>query len=88
MHEMQISDIIMTKHLGGMSMNSISRNSIIWAVVLLVEAIILQLAKSMRLWIYIALPIIAGFAAMELLKPQSVVKLIIPRPTAKKRVLR
>ncbi|HYE09524.1 MAG TPA: hypothetical protein VEF53_05045 [Patescibacteria group bacterium] len=69
-------------------MNSTSRNSIIWAVVLLVEAIILKLAKSMRLWIYIALPIIAGFAAVELLKRQSAVKIIIPRQVTKKRVLR
>jgi hypothetical protein len=69
-------------------MNSTSKNLIIWAVVLLVEAIILKLAKSMRLWIYIALPITAGFAAIELLKQNSAVKLIIPRSTAKKRVLR
>ncbi|MDF2593568.1 MAG: hypothetical protein K0S75_3034, partial [Clostridia bacterium] len=45
-------------------------------------------AKSMRLWIYIALPIIAGFAAVELLKRQSAVKIIIPRQVTKKRVLR
>lgn len=69
-------------------MNSLQRNSIIWAIVLLVEAIILKLAKSMRLWIYIALPIVAGFAAMELLKQRSAVKLVIPRPASKKRVLR
>jgi hypothetical protein len=69
-------------------MNSTSKNLIIWAVVLLVEAIILKLAKSMRLWIYIALPITAGFAAIELLKQNSAVKLIIPRSTVKKRVLR
>ena len=69
-------------------MNSTSKNSIICVIILLVEAIILKLAKSMRLWIYIALPIIAGFAAIELLKKQSAVKLIIPRSTVKKRVLR
>ncbi|MDF2531392.1 MAG: hypothetical protein K0R80_2946 [Clostridia bacterium] len=69
-------------------MNSTSRNSIIWAIVLLVEAIILKLAKSMRLWIYIALPIIAGFAAVELLKRQSAIKIVIPRQITKKRVLR
>jgi hypothetical protein len=69
-------------------MNSTTRNSIIWAIVLLVEAIILKLAKSMRLWIYIALPIIAGFAAIELLKHHSAVKLIIPRSPVRKRVLR
>jgi hypothetical protein len=69
-------------------MNTTSRNTIIWATVLLFEAIILKLAKSLRLLIYIALPIIAGFAAMELLKPTSTVKLVIPKPTSKKRVLR
>ncbi len=69
-------------------MNSISRNSIICAIVLLVEAIILKLAKSMRLWIYIALPIIAGFTAMELLKQPSKIKLVIPRRSVKKRVLK
>ncbi|OGO78000.1 MAG: hypothetical protein A2Y23_13565 [Clostridiales bacterium GWB2_37_7] len=69
-------------------MNSTSRNSMIWAIVLLVEIIILKLAKSMRLWIYIALPIIAGFAAMELLKQPSTFKLVIPRRSAKKRVLK
>jgi|GEM_PF-867911 len=69
-------------------MNSTTRNSIILAIVLLIEAIILKLAKSMRLWIYIALPIIAGFAAVELLKSNPAIKLIIPRPAVKKRVLR
>lgn len=69
-------------------MNSISRNSIIWAIVLLVEAIILKLAKSMRLWIYIALPIIAGFTAMELLNQPSKLKLVIPGRSVKKRVLK
>jgi membrane protein YdbS with pleckstrin-like domain len=69
-------------------MNSISKNSIIWVIVLLVEAIILQFAKSMRLWIYIALPIIAGFAAMELLKQKPIVRFTIPRSTVKKRVLK
>lgn len=69
-------------------MDSTSRNSIIWAIVLLVEVIILKLAKSMRLWIYIALPIIAGFAAMELLKQPTKIKLVIPRRLSKKRVLK
>jgi membrane protein YdbS with pleckstrin-like domain len=69
-------------------MNSISKNSIIWVIVLLVEAIILQFAKSMRLWIYVALPIIAGFAAMELLKQKPIVRFTIPRSTVKKRVLK
>lgn len=55
-------------------MNTTTKNSIIWAVVLLVEAIILKFTKSMRLWIYIALPILAGFAAVELLKPKAAVK--------------
>lgn len=69
-------------------MNSISRNSIIWAIVLLVEATILKLAKSMRLWIYIALPIIAGFTVMELLNQPSKLKLVIPGRSVKKRVLK
>ena len=69
-------------------MNSISKNSIIWVIVLLVEAIILQFAKSMRLWIYVALPIIAGFAAMELLKQKPIVRFTIPRSTVKRRVLK
>lgn len=69
-------------------MISISKNSIIWAIVLLIESIILKLAKSMRLWIYIALPIIAGFAAMELTKQPANIKLVIPRRSVKKRVLK
>lgn len=69
-------------------MNSTTRDSIIWVIVLLIEAIILKLAKSMRLWIYIALPIIAGFAAVELLKPQRKLKLVIPYTPVKKRVLK
>lgn len=69
-------------------MNSTSRNSIILVIVLLVEALILKLAKSMRLWIYIALPIIAGFAAVELLKSNPSIKLVIPRRTTKRRVLK
>jgi hypothetical protein len=69
-------------------MNSTSRNTIILAIVLLVEAIILKLAKSMRLWIYIALPILAGFAAIELLKRSETIKLVIPKRLVKKRVLR
>ncbi|MDF2840783.1 MAG: hypothetical protein K0Q99_1555 [Clostridia bacterium] len=69
-------------------MNSTSRNSIILAIVLLVEAIILKLAKSMRLWIYIALPIIAGFAAVELLKRTSTLRIVVPRGPVKKRVLK
>ncbi|MDF2521554.1 MAG: hypothetical protein K0R84_2182 [Clostridia bacterium] len=50
------------------------RNSIVWIIVLLVEALILKLAKSIRLWIYIALPIIAGFAFTEFYKPKPPVK--------------
>ncbi|HUV84985.1 MAG TPA: hypothetical protein VMV86_04700, partial [Methanosarcinales archaeon] len=74
MYIKQISDIIITKYEGGESMNTTSRNSIIWAIVLLVEVVILKLAKSMRLWIYIALPIIAGFAAMEFFKSHGTLK--------------
>lgn len=55
-------------------MDVLKRNSIIWIIVLLVEALILKLAKSMRLWIYIALPIAAGFAAAQFWKPQPTVK--------------
>ena len=69
-------------------MSSIHRNSIIWGIVLLIEALILKFAKSMRLWIYIALPIIAGFAAMELLKSSRTSKYLSPKVTIKKRNLR
>lgn len=55
-------------------MDLMKRNSIIWIVVLLIEALILKFAKSMKLWIYIALPIAAGFAATQFWKPQSPVK--------------
>ncbi len=51
-------------------MDNMTRNSLIWAGVLIIEAIILKFAKSLRLWIYIALPIVAGFAIMELLNPK------------------
>lgn len=69
-------------------MSSTNENSIIWAIVLLIEALILTFAKSMRLWIYIALPIIAGFAAMELLKRKPITSIIMPRPIPTKRMLR
>ncbi len=69
-------------------MNSMSRNSIIWAIVLLIEAIILKLAKSMRLWIYIILPIAAGFAAVEFLNRHPLPELIKPKPVVKKRNLK
>lgn len=55
-------------------MDLMKRNSIIWIVVLLIEALILKLAKSMKLWIYIALPIVAGFAVTQFWKPQPPVK--------------
>lgn len=69
-------------------MNTTSRNSIIWAIVLLVEVIVLKLAKNMRLWIYIALPIIAGFAAMELFKSHEALKFLSPKVIVKKRDLK
>lgn len=70
-------------------MNSLIRNSVIWAFVLLVEAIILKLAKSMRLWIYVVLPIIAGFAVIELLKPQNIIEFWKPQQiVVKKRNLK
>lgn len=69
-------------------MNTTSRDSIIWAVVLLVEALILKLAKSMRLWIYIALPIVAGFAAIEFLNSELSSRLLESRPITKKRNLK
>lgn len=68
-------------------MNSTQRNSIILAIVLLIETIILKLAKNMRLWIYIAVPIIAGFAAVEFLKPQAI-KFLRPHTAVKKRNLK
>lgn len=55
-------------------MSHFKRNSIVWIIVLLVEALILKLAKSMRLWIYIVLPIAAGFAVTQFWKPQPQVK--------------
>ena len=69
-------------------MSSTNRNSIIWVIVLLVEALILKFAKSMRLWIYIALPIVAGFAAMELLKSHRTIKYLSPKVIVKKRNLK
>lgn len=69
-------------------MNSTRRNSIIWVVVLLIEAIILKLAKNMRLWIYIILPITAGFAAVEFLNRHPLPELIKPKPVVKKRNLK
>jgi hypothetical protein len=69
-------------------MNSTHRNSIIWVIVLLIEALILKFAKSMRLWIYIALPIMAGFAAMELLKSPRTSKYLPPKVIIKKRNLK
>lgn len=88
MHIKQISDIIIAKYEGGESMNTTSKNSIIWAIVLLVEVVILKLAKSMRLWIYIALPIIAGFAATEFLKSHGTFKSLAPKVIVKKRDLK
>lgn len=69
-------------------MNTTSRNSIIWAIVLLVEVVILKLAKSMRLWIYIALPIIAGFAATEFFRCHGTFKSLAPKVIVKKRDLK
>jgi hypothetical protein len=69
-------------------MNSTNRNSIIWAVVLLIEAIILKFSKRMRLWIYIALPILAGFAAVEYFNRHPLPELIKPKRAVKKRNLK
>ncbi|KUO68680.1 MAG: hypothetical protein APF77_14850 [Clostridia bacterium BRH_c25] len=60
-------------------MDKTAKNSLIWGGVLLVEAIILKLAKKSDVWFYIALPIIAGFVLTELL---------IPMPAKTKRNLR
>lgn len=69
-------------------MSSRNTNAFIWAIVLLIEALILNFAKSMRLWIYIALPIIAGFAAMELLKSHRTIKYLTPKVIVKRRNLK
>lgn len=60
-------------------MNKTTKNSLIWGGVLVIEAIILKLAKKSEIWFYIALPIIAGFVLTEL---------IIPRPKKTKRNLK
>ena len=55
-------------------MDKTTRNSLIWGGVLIVEALILKLAKKSELWFYITLPIIAGFLLTEFLlsKPKKV----------------
>lgn len=50
-------------------MDKTAKNSIIWGIVLIIEAIILKLVKRSDLWFYLALPIIAGFLLTELLVP-------------------
>ncbi len=46
-------------------MDKSKKNSLIWGGVLLIEAVILRLAKRSELWFYIMLPIIAGFILTE-----------------------
>lgn len=50
-------------------MDRTTKNSIIWGVVLIIEAMILKLVKRSDIWFYIALPIIAGFLLTELVVP-------------------
>jgi len=64
-------------------MDKTTKNSLIWGGVLLVEALILKLAKKSDLWFYIALPIIAGFLLTEF-----VVGIAIPMPKKTKRNLK
>ena len=52
-------------------MDKRTKNSIIWAAVLLVEALILKFAKRMNLWIYVILPIVAGFILTEFEMPKA-----------------
>lgn len=52
-------------------MDRVKKNSLIWAGVLLVEVIVLKLAKKSDLWFYILLPIIAGFIITEFLVSMS-----------------
>ena len=60
-------------------MDKTTRNSLVWGGVLIVEAMILKLAKKSEIWFYIMLPIIAGFLLTEL---------ILPIPREKKRNLK
>ena len=50
-------------------MDKAKKNSLIWGGVLLIEAIILRLAKRSEIWFYITLPIIAGFILTEFIIP-------------------
>ena len=50
-------------------MDKTTKNSLIWGGVLLIEAVILKLAKKSDLWFYISLPIIAGFILAEFFIP-------------------
>ncbi|HWQ29546.1 MAG TPA: hypothetical protein VN549_01040 [Negativicutes bacterium] len=60
-------------------MDKTTRNSLVWGGVLIVEAMILRLAKKSEIWFYILLPIIIGFLLTEL---------ILPMPREKKRNLK
>lgn len=51
-------------------MDQTKKNSLIWICVIVIEAIILQLAKSMKLWIYVILPILGGFICSQLIIPK------------------
>lgn len=50
-------------------MDKTTRNSLVWGGVLIVEAMILRLAKKSEIWFYIMLPIIIGFLLTELIFP-------------------
>jgi len=60
-------------------MDKTTKNSLIWGGVIIIEALILKLAKKSEIWFYITLPIIAGFLLTEI---------VIPRPKKTKRNLK
>lgn len=60
-------------------MDKTTENSLVWGGVLIIEAMILRLAKKSEIWFYIMLPIIVGFLLTEL---------ILPMPKEKKRNLK
>lgn len=60
-------------------MDRTQRNSLILGIVLLVEAVILKLAKKTNLWFFIALPIILAFVLIEF---------VLDKPKEKKRNLK
>lgn len=50
-------------------MDKTRKNTLVWGGVLLIEAVILKLAKRSEIWFYITLPIIAGFILTEFIFP-------------------